>query len=242
MEIAPTRRLLAFAQVPPRQLGITALISCAVIALAVFIGWPIWAVAITAIVPWLTIFQRETVWIYHHYRWLALYYVLVVTQVGHFGEHVCQMVQIHLLDRTGPDARGIIGVLDIEWVHFIFNSWVLIGVLALLPQFRRNRWLWATALFAGWHEIEHAYIMSVYLRTGVAGTPGLLSHGGAIRGGLPLTRPDLHFLYNLIETAPLVIGFVWQLAQLQGAVARQQNTPAGGDGAQADRPALTPAV
>lgn len=223
MESAMPRRMLAFARVPIGHLALTALASCAAIALAVFIGWPIWAVAVAAIVPWLTIFQREAAWIYRHYRWLALYYVLVVTQVGHFGEHVCQMVQIHLLHRTGPNARGVIGVLDIEWVHFIWNIWVAVAVVALLVPYVKNRWLWATLPLVVWHGIEHAYIMSVYLSTGVAGTPGLLSKGGKIGGGLPLTRPDLHFLYNLIETVPLVIGFVWQVAQLQRSVAHAAN-------------------
>ena len=72
MESAMPRRMLAFARVPIGHLALTALASCAAIALAVFIGWPIWAVAVAAIVPWLTIFQREAAWIYRHYRWLAL--------------------------------------------------------------------------------------------------------------------------------------------------------------------------
>lgn len=66
-------------------------------------------------------------------------------------------------------------------------------------------------MLAAWHEIEHTVIMFVYLQTGLAGTPGLLARGGLIGGGLPVTRPDLHFLYNLIETAPLVIAFGYQL-------------------------------
>ena len=55
------------------------------------------------------------------------------------------------------------------------------------------------------------YILSVYLTTGLSGTPGLLSQGGAILGGLPLSRPDLHFIYNLIETIPLILAFLQQV-------------------------------
>jgi hypothetical protein len=121
------------------------------------------------------------------------------------------MVQIHVLGRTGVDARGIFGVLDLESVHFVWNTFVVIGVVLLLRQFPRNPWLLPTLVFSVWHEIEHLYIMSAYLRTGVVGTPGLLGHGGAIGGGLPLPRPDLHFYYNLIETIPLIAAFVWQL-------------------------------
>lgn len=32
-----------------------------------------------------------------------------------------------------------------------------------------------------------------------------------IGGGLPLIRPNLHFIYNLVETAPLVVAFAFQL-------------------------------
>jgi hypothetical protein len=151
------------------------------------------------------------VWTYRHYQWLALFYVLVVTQGGHFLEHVVQVTQIHILGLTGAEARGIFGALDIEWVHFAWNTWVIIAVFLLVRRFRSNPWLWVTLILAAWHEVEHAYIMSVYLATGRAGTPGLLAEGGAVNGGLPLIRPDLHFLYNLIETAPLVMAFIYQL-------------------------------
>src|SRR5207244_8422974 len=90
-------------------------------------------------------------------------------------------------------------------------------------RYRDNAWLWFTTLFAGWHAIEHAYIVWIYLRTGVAGTPGLLSLGGAIQGGLPITRPDLHFLYNLIETAPLAVAFFWQERRTTTKAARSRD-------------------
>jgi hypothetical protein len=144
-------------------------------------------------------------------RFLAFYALLVITQVGHFLEHVAQMVQIHWLGYPAHHAHGILGsVLDTEWVHFIFNAWVLIAVVLLLFHYRRNPWLWLTLLIAGWHQIEHTYIMSVYLATGLERTPGLLAIGGALGGGLSLSRPDLHFYYNLVETVPLVIGFIYQ--------------------------------
>jgi hypothetical protein len=128
--------------------------------------------------------------------------------LSHFGEHVVQMVQIHALGLQGDDARGVFGVFDIEWVHFIWNVGVLAGVLLVLARNPRNRWLQVTAVISAWHAIEHAYILSVYLSTGLSGTPGLLASGGLIGGGLPLTRADLHFLYNLVESAPLVLAFL----------------------------------
>lgn len=91
---------------------------------------------------------------------------------------------------------------------------MIVAVLTLLRHFAGNPWLWGTAIIAAWHEIEHISIMFAYLATGVPGTPGLLSKGGLIGGGLPLTRPDLHFFYNLIETVPLTIAFIYQLKRV----------------------------
>lgn len=170
-------------------------------------GWPLWAVGVASLVPWLPAFILDTAQIYRRYQWLALFYVLVVTQTVHFLEHVSQMIEIHVLGLSGPNARGIISTLDVEWVHFVWNMWVLIGLIVLLARFKGNGWLWLALPFTGWHAIEHAFIFSGYLSTGISGIPGLLSQGGALWGGLPVTRPDLHFIYNLVETAPLLLGF-----------------------------------
>ena len=51
-----------------------------------------------------------------------------------------------------------------------------------------------------------------FLATGIAGSPGLLASGGLIRGGLPLTRPDLHFVYNIFETAAILVAYLTQLS------------------------------
>ena len=205
------KRVLAIHSMPPHIVGLTALASFAAAALGILQTWPLWARVLAALLPWIPVFTGEIVWTYRHYQWLALFYVLVVTQSGHFLEHVAQMVQIHILGLTGPNARGVFGALDLEWVHFVWNTWVIVTVVILLLRFRTNAWLWVTALLAGWHEIEHLVIMSVYLTTGQVGTPGLLAHGGLVGAGFPLSRPDLHFLYNLVETIPLVAAFVCQL-------------------------------
>ena len=212
MKHALLGRLVQVRSVPAQVIVLAALASYGALILAVLQGLPLWARVLAMLLPWLPVFAGEMVWTYRHYGWLALFYVLVVTQVGHFFEHVAQVVQIHALGLKGANARGVFGALDIEWVHFLWNSWIILAVVALLAsRFRRNPWLWATLAIAGWHELEHAYIMSVYLSTGKAGTPGLLAQGGAIAGGLPLSRPDLHFLYNLIETTPLLLAFAYQL-------------------------------
>ena len=118
---------------------------------------------------------------YLQYGWLALFYLLVVGQRGHFVEHVAQLIQIHAFGFQGAAARGIFGTLDIEWVHFVWNTWVLLILLVLLVlliRFRANRWLWLTRLQSGWHEVEHVAIFQVYLTTGLSGTPGLFVAGG----------------------------------------------------------------
>ena len=88
------------------------------------------------------------------------------------------MVQIHLLGLSELQARGILGMLDIEWVNFIWNAWVLLCAVLLVFLFPKNPWLWVLLVIAVWHEIEHVYIMSFFLRTGHIGAPGLLARGG----------------------------------------------------------------
>jgi hypothetical protein len=194
--------------IPLRTLALTTLVSYGALALATLQGWPLWAVTLVALAPWAPLFGLATQRTARLDAWLALFLVLAVSQTGHLFEHAVQMIQIHLLGLTGKQASGVFGALNIEWGHLIWNAWVLLAVVALLAHYRHNVWLWPAALLAGWHMVEHVYIMSVFLRTGTAGTPGLLADGGAIFGGLPLTRPDLHFLYNLAETAPLLIAFL----------------------------------
>jgi hypothetical protein len=140
--------------------------------------------------------------------WIALLGFLAVTQTAHLFEHVAQMVQLHVQHLTGASAQGIVGQLNIEWVHFIWNALVLVAVLLLVPRFPTNPWLIAVTPLAAWHFVEHSVMIATYVQTGVAGSPGLLSSGGLVFGGLPIARPDLHFLYNLLETIPLLAAWV----------------------------------
>jgi hypothetical protein len=143
--------------------------------------------------------------------WIALLGFLAVSQTAHLLEHVAQMVQIHVLHLSGANAQGIVGQLNIEWVHFTWNALVLVALIVLLPRFRTNPWLIAVTPLAAWHFVEHSVMIATYLQTGVAGSPGLLSSGGLLFGGLPIPRPDLHFLYNLVETIPLLIAWLVEL-------------------------------
>lgn len=134
--------------------------------------------------------------------------LLLVAQAGHLIEHLVQLVQLYAWGIPKQHAHGIVGALDIEWVHFIWNLLVLAVVILIAYWFRSNPWVMLALILASWHQIEHIYILITYLTTGVSGSPGLLSRGGIIGGGLALPRPILHFVYNFVEMVPLVIAFI----------------------------------
>ena len=121
------------------------------------------------------------------------------------------MVQLHLLGLSGPEASGVVGQLNLEWVHFIWNAGVVVVLAALLVHNRANSWLVLATAIASWHLVEHDVIIQTFLASGIPGSPGLLASGGALAGGLPLSRPDLHFVYNLAETAAIALAYLTQL-------------------------------
>src|SRR5258708_17135148 len=121
-------------------------------------GWELWVVGLVILLAWFTIFVRVTGAIYRQYRWLAFFFVLLIAQSVHFTEHIAQMIQIHLLGLSGMQAHGIIGMLDLEWVHFIFDAgWVPICVYTLFFIFRKsNPWLWVLLPIVTLHALEHS--------------------------------------------------------------------------------------
>jgi hypothetical protein len=189
-----------------------AILSAAGIGVAAATDAPIWVLGIVGLAPWLPLLGMAVLATMRAAGgWMALYLGLALTQAGHVGEHVVQVIQLRVLGLSGEHAHGVFGALDIEWVHFAWNSWIMVAVAILLVRFHRNPWLWATALLAAWHLLEHAVLIVIYLATGVQGTPGLLARGGLVVGGLDIARPELHLVYNLAETLPLLIGLGWEL-------------------------------
>ncbi len=181
------------------------------VALAAAFGVPLWIVGIFGLGPLLPLLVAAVVLTWRLAGgWLAFYLALALTQIGHVGEHVVQIVQLRVIGVSSQHAHGVFGALDVEWVHFVWNAWILVAVALLLIRFRANPWLWITLPLAAWHLAEHVVLMATYLATGVEGSPGLLATGGLLGGGLPLARPDLHLAYNLVETVPLLIGLGWQ--------------------------------
>ncbi len=183
------------------------LISAAVALIAAAAGVPLWMMGALALLPWLpvTLALVQATWKAAG-AWLTLYLILVVTQSGHVLEHVVQVVQLRVLHEPKEHAHGIFGALDVEWVHFVWNSWILLAIVVLLIGRPGNRWLLIAAPLAAWHLAEHVVLIATYLATGVEGSPGLLAMGGLIGNGLPIPRPELHLLYNVMETIPLIIG------------------------------------
>ncbi|HEX7734605.1 MAG TPA: hypothetical protein VF458_07075 [Ktedonobacteraceae bacterium] len=189
-------------------------------------SWTLWPLGFLLIAAWLPLVISTTRAISRRYPWLAFLYVLVVAQSAHMLEHLSQAVEIHLLGWPAPMANGIIGFLNIEWVHLIWNSWVLLAVGLLLFAYRRNIALWGLFAFAIFHEAEHVYMVTRYIQTGHPGNPGFLAHGGLIGGGLPLSRPDLHTIYAVLETAMLFMIYFMERKKFQMKQAQQVSTAA----------------
>ena len=190
------------------RLAMTLVVSVVMVMLAAALNAPIWLVGVLGLAPWLLPITDVVVATWRTAgAWLALYFVLALTQTGHVMEHVVQVTQLRILGLSGEHAHGVFGALDIEWVHFVWNAWVLVAIVALLLGRQRNLWLWIAAPLAAWHLLEHSVLIVLYLVTGTEGNPGLLAMGGLLANGLPLVRPDLHLVYNLVETLPLLIGF-----------------------------------
>ncbi|HEY0754781.1 MAG TPA: hypothetical protein VGD98_12530 [Ktedonobacteraceae bacterium] len=192
-------------------------------------GWTLWLLGLLILAAWTPFVFSTMRAIYQHQPWFAFLYLLVIAQFAHMLEHLSQMVELHMLGWVGPKASGIIGFLNTEWVHLLWNSWVLLAAALLLCAYKRNVWLWILFLFAIYHEVEHLYIVSIYVRTGIAGNPGLLAQGGLIGGGLPIKRPDLHAIYAVLEEATLLMIYFGErrklrLAEMQPVGAVQLST------------------
>jgi hypothetical protein len=133
-------------------------------------------------------------------------------------EHIAQIVEVDVVGLPRSQSRGIIGNLDAEYVHFFFDTFLTIGVIILLFKFRKNIALWVTLGVALWHTAEHWYITYYYTfdyRNYDPNQPGgrhadfgLLARGGLLWPTSPFPRIELHFIYNLLFTVPLVWAFV----------------------------------
>jgi len=186
--------------------------------LALALGARMIVVTGAVLLPWVPLIARKLHADWSVYSWLAFFELLVILQIAHLFEHISQMIELHAFGWPGPIARGVVGELDIEPVHFWWNTAILTAGTLLLLRYRGNRWLWASWLFSLWHQLEHIYIYFFwFLPKGVSGHPGILGAGGILDQAsisfpflTMLSRPDLHFWYNLIEIGLFTIAFIVQ--------------------------------
>jgi hypothetical protein len=129
------KKIMSIHSIPLCAVLLIGLISIVIVS-TFWLGFVLWQIALLIVLVWSPLFFLKTAELYRQYRWLALFFILVMTQGGHFVEHLTQMIQIHVLGLSGQQANGIFGMLNLEWVHFIWNSWVLLFVLLLLYFFR----------------------------------------------------------------------------------------------------------
>ena len=214
----PARRMqlpaqLGFQRVPARVVLLTAAVSSALAAGALLMAWPLYAVALAALLPWVPPLLFEGIWKYEHYGFLAIFLGIAVLQLGHLGEHTAQLLQLIIYSGDLSRSHGVFGALDFEDVHFAWDTAAWLGAGVLVYRFRFNRWLWISFAFASVHEVEHLYLFSLakldlsfYLRGGFA---GIMGQGGLV--GSPLGRPYLHFLYNYLVVGAMLLG-LWDQA------------------------------
>src|SRR6266516_4065761 len=90
------KKLIALHSFPFTLVLLVGLISVVIVS-TFWLGWALWQIALLIVFAWLPLFCLKTASIARHSRWLALFFILVVTQGAHFVEHLAQMIQIHLL-------------------------------------------------------------------------------------------------------------------------------------------------
>ena len=161
---------------------------------AVVQGAPVWVYIVVAVAPWVPTLVLELIWTYRHYRWLAVFCLLVVTQSAYLLEQVARMVQVHVLGRAALDAPGIFGALGIERVQFLWTSWAVVGMLLLVSRFPRNPWLWLTLGIAAWDAV-----------------------GPMLLGERPLAQANVQFVDSVLEIAALNLAFALQLGRTYNA-------------------------
>jgi hypothetical protein len=158
-----------------------------------------------------------------------LFIGVVVVQGIHVVEHIVQLIQVFVLEIPDDRALGLLGYVfqfqgTEEWLHLVFNVTYLTALVVLVGPLRTRvpeavpRWAYTAFVcgvaLEGWHNVEHAVIISNVIRNGGCPCPGI---GDAV---LAITDTVLHFLYNLLAYAATVPAFVYYIART-----RTPNTP-----------------
>jgi hypothetical protein len=113
---------------------------------AILQGAPLWLYTVAALAPWIPILVAELVWTYRHYRWLAIFCVLLITQSAYLLEQVARATQVHLLHAVPAEASGIFNTLDPDRVPLLWTGWAVAATLVLAARFPRSTFLWLALL------------------------------------------------------------------------------------------------
>ena len=163
---------------------------------AVIQGAPLGMYVLAALAPWLPIFILELSWTYRHYKWVAVFCLLIVSQSAYVFEQAVQMIQIHVLGRSPAESLGIFGAIDLQRVQFLWSAWAVLAMLLLVSLFPRNPWLWVLVVIGAMDASEH---LSTFL------------------GGATLVSSELQFMLSAIEFTTLALAFAWQLGRTYDA-------------------------
>jgi CRP-like cAMP-binding protein len=170
-------RLLRGREVQFRAVVITALASYLAQLIGILLHWPLWAIALATILPWVPLFSMKVLWTSKHYGFMALYLVIMILQAGHVGEHVVQVLQFIFIYNPAhscygfswygicKDAHGVFGELDRETVHFIWDGLILVACIVVRVHFRKSKNIWLTlaVVAAAIHQVEHIFLFGTFL-------------------------------------------------------------------------------
>ena len=95
---------------------------------------------------------------------------------------------------VGPAACGVLGQLDLEIVHLVWELIGWIAILWLLTKYPKNKWLWAALVFASIHTVEHLYISWIFFITNEPIYDGLIQLWGTTVEGKIVTAHPVGFL------------------------------------------------
>jgi hypothetical protein len=155
-----------------------------------------------------------------------LFVGVVIVQGIHVVEHVIQLIQVFVLGIPDDRALGLLGYVfqfqgTEEWLHLVFNLTYLTALLLLVRPLGRHvpdaipRWAYTVFLFGvaleGWHNVEHAVIISNVLRNGGCPCPGIVD------AALGTSDTVLHFFYNLVAYGATLPAFFYWLSRTRSA-------------------------
>jgi hypothetical protein len=151
---------------------------------------PLWLFVLAAVAPWVPILALELIWTYRHYRWLAVFCLLLITQTAYLLEHVARAIQVHLLGQPG---NGIFGAaIDPERLHLMWTVWAIVGLGVLIVRFPRNAFLWAT-------------------------TAIVVADALSARVNIPFALNDTRLVLSILAIAALNLAFALQLGRTYDA-------------------------